>query len=221
MTRQLVWIVSCWLCGLAAVAPAWAGSYEDFFAAIERDSAPALRDVLSRGVDPNLVDPQGRPAIFVALAAPAPNTLSVLLQDPQTQVDVRNVNDETPLMMACLKGMADVAQVLMERGADVNKAGWTPLHYAATKGDERIIALLLEHYAYIDAESPNGSTPLMMAAMYGTDSAVRQLLAAGADPTLKNALGLTAADFARIAKKDALAAELDKRIRQQRGPAKW
>jgi ankyrin repeat protein len=70
------------------------------------------------------------------------------------------------------------------------------LHYAATGGQVALIQLLLEHHAYIDAESPNGTTPLMMAAQYGTLAAVKALLQAGADPTLKNQLGLTAEDFA-------------------------
>jgi ankyrin repeat protein len=56
--------------------------------------------------------------------------------------------------------------------------------------------LLLDAYAYIDAASPNGTTPLMMAAQYGSDDAVRLLLEEGADPTIKNDLSLTAVDFA-------------------------
>ena len=59
-----------------------------------------------------------------------------------------------------------------------------------------MIEHLLEHSAYIDAESPNGTTPLMMAAMYGSPEAVKSLIQAGADPTLKNQLGLSALDFA-------------------------
>jgi len=39
--------------------------------------------------------------------------------------------------------------------------------------------LLLDEHAYIDAASPNGTTPLMMAAHYGTPSAVKLLLEAG------------------------------------------
>jgi ankyrin repeat protein len=70
------------------------------------------------------------------------------------------------------------------------------LHYAASGGHVAVIEHLLEHSAYIDAESPNGTTPLMMAAMYGTPEAVKALIQAGADPTLQNQLGMSALDFA-------------------------
>jgi len=59
-----------------------------------------------------------------------------------------------------------------------------------------VIEFLLDQSAYIDAESPNGTTPLMMAAMYGSPEAVKVLIQAGADLTLKNQLGMTALDFA-------------------------
>jgi ankyrin repeat protein len=41
----------------------------------------------------------------------------------------------------------------------------------------------------------------MMAAQYGTPAAVKLLLDAGADPHLKNSLGLTALDFATQAER--------------------
>jgi ankyrin repeat protein len=70
------------------------------------------------------------------------------------------------------------------------------LHYAASGGHTAIIQLLLDESAYIDAESPNGTTPLMMAARYGSEKAVQLLITEGADLNLKNQLGLTALDFA-------------------------
>ena len=88
-------------------------------------------------------------------------------------------------MMAAIKGQADIAEKLIARDADVNKTGWTPLHYAASSGQLAIITMLIEKSAYIDAESPNGTTPLMMAAMYGTPAAVKLLLQEGADTQLK------------------------------------
>ncbi|MEY3124016.1 MAG: hypothetical protein RLZZ573_536, partial [Pseudomonadota bacterium] len=113
--------------------------------------------------------------------------------------------DESPLMLASLKGYLDLCKKLINRDADVNKPGWTPLHYAATGGHVAVIRLLLENHAYIDASSPNGSTPLMMAAMYGSASAVKLLLESGADSALKNDLGLTAIDFAlRVQHQDSV-----------------
>jgi uncharacterized protein len=173
-----------------------AGSYDDFFVAIKRDNPAAMRDLLARGFDPNTLSPNGEHGLMLAVREPSLKVASVLVAAKQTQVEHRNKSGESPLMMASIKGYLDLAQQLIERGADVNKTGWTPLHYAASGGQVAVINLLLEHHAYIDASSPNGSTPLMMAALYGSPGAVKTLLEAGADPTIKNDLGLTAIDFA-------------------------
>ena len=178
------------------VSSAFAGPYEDFVAALKQDDAWRVSQLLQRGFDPHAMGPRRQSGLFLALQEPAPKVARVLVRWPGTRIDERNAADETPLMMAALKGHQGVAQLLIERGADVNKTGWAPLHYAATGGHVALIELLLEHHAYIDAESPNGTTPLMMAAQYGTLAAVKALLEAGADPTLKNQLGLTAEDFA-------------------------
>jgi ankyrin repeat protein len=61
--------------------------------------------------------------------------------------------------------------------------------------------LLIENHAYLDAESPNGTTPLMMAAHYGTPMATKLLLEEGADPRIKNQLGINALEFSRKANK--------------------
>jgi ankyrin repeat protein len=177
-------------------SPVFAGSYEDFFSAIERDDAPAVAQLIRLGFDPNTPSPQGLHPLFAAINAPAPKVAHALAQAPATKVDLRNAHDETPLMMASIKGMDVLVKLLIDRDADVNKTAWTPLHYAASNSRLVVMNMLLDHHAYIDAPSPNGTTPLMMAAMYGSPSAVKLLLEAGADPTIKNDLGLSAIDFA-------------------------
>jgi ankyrin repeat protein len=61
-----------------------------------------------------------------------------------------------------------------------------------------MMRLLIENDAYIDAESPNGTTPLMMAAYYASPNAVKLMLEEGADPLLKNQDGQTALDMALV-----------------------
>ncbi len=205
--------------GLGLAAPCiWAGAYEDFFVAIVRDDDAAIAALLRRGFDPNTRDPKGQVGLTLALQNGSFKAFMALLASTQVTVEARNAQDESPLMMAALKGNLAAVKALLERDADVNKTGWTPLHYAASAGSRQhlaIIALLLENHAYIDATSPNGTTPLMMAAQYGSNEAVQLLLDEGADPTLKNQLGLTAADFAlrvsRTESADKIASAIRKR----------
>ena len=177
--------------------PAFAGSYDDFFKAVQQDDAFKVKQLLQRGFDVNTVGPAGLPALLIAVRQPSPKVLAVLVDARGLQAEVRNDKDESALMLAALAGMHDVCERLISRDADVNKTGWTPLHYAATGGHAPVIRLLLEHYAYVDAESPNQTTPLMMAAMYGNAASVAMLLDAGADSSLRNAAGLSALDFAQ------------------------
>jgi uncharacterized protein len=197
-----------------------AGSYEEFFRAIKHDDAQAVRGLLRRGFDPNTVNPKGEPALIQAFKEGSLKVIDVLVDAPQTQIEVRTLQDESPLMLAALKGYVDICEKLIDRDADVNKPGWAPLHYAATGGHDAVVLLLLENAAYIDAASPNGSTPLMMAAHYGTASAVRVLLDAGADVSVKNDLGLTALDFAMRGQRPESAAIIAEFQRAQQ-PKGW
>ena len=202
-----------------------AGSFEDFFSAIQRDDARALTALLQRGFDPNTRDAKGQPGLLLAVREPAPNALRVLLNAKNIQVEARNSQDESPLMMAAIRGQLDIARQLIDKDADVNKPGWAPLHYAvsSTQGDALAVAkLLLDNSAYVDAASPNGTTPLMMAAMYGPPEAVKLLLEESADPSLKNQLGLTAIDFARRANRNDVAELIATAIRaRQPNKGKW
>ena len=197
------------------------GSYEDFFAAIKKDDAGTVTSLLKRGFDANTRDEKGLHGLHLALQEPSLKVAAVLMDWEKTTVESRNAADESPLMLASLKGLLPVVVKLIERGADVNKPGWAPLHYAATKGHLDVMNVLLENHAYIDAASPNGTTPLMMAAMYGTPSAVKLLLEAGADPALKNVQGLTAIDFAQRDKRLDSAEIIAAFVRSQQPKGKW
>ena len=174
-----------------------AGSYDDFFNAVKQDNARKVKELLINGFDANTPDTKDLSGLHLAVLEPSPKAALVLIEWAKTDVNQLNKKGESALMLAALKGNQQIAEKLIKKGGDVNKTGWTPLHYAATGGWVPIVNLLLENSAYIDAGSSNGTTPLMMAAMYGTSAAVNFLLQEGADPAIKNQQGLTALDFAQ------------------------
>ncbi|HRK40096.1 MAG TPA: ankyrin repeat domain-containing protein [Burkholderiaceae bacterium] len=211
-------------CAVACAGTAQAGSFEDFFTAVQRDDAATLARLASLGFDLNTTNAQGQHALHLAMREPSSRVLTYLIQQPSVNVEARNPKDESPLMLAVLRGHWAVAKALLARGADVNKTGWAPLHYAASfNGKDAVeqVQWLLDNHAYIDAESPNGTTPLMMAAQYGSEEVARLLLQEGADAALRNQLQLTAIDFATRAGRASLAEVIGQAVRTRGPKAKW
>jgi len=194
---------------LIGSAAGFASSYVDFFRSVNVDDAGTVKSLLARGFDPNTPDESGHVPLYLALRGESTRVLTVLLDHPGLKVDATNTADETPLMMAALRGQFESTQRLLARGAAVNRPGWTPLHYAASGPEPKVVALLLEQGALVDAPSPNRTTALMMAARYGSEDSVRLLRARGADVNARNELGLNAADFARLGGRESLTKALE------------
>ncbi|MBP8149930.1 MAG: ankyrin repeat domain-containing protein [Limnohabitans sp.] len=182
--------------GFFFVFLAQAGSYDDFFKAVSFDDVKTVQSLLQRGFDPNTVDSKARPALILAIQEPSPKVAELLIQWPGTQIHVRNPAGETPLMLAALRGQVPLVEMLIEKKAAIHHPGWSPLHYAATGGHTAIVDLLIKRGAAVNAESPNGTTPLMMAARYGSAHSVKSLIQSGSDLLKQNQQGLTAFDFA-------------------------
>lgn len=193
-----------YLIAALGIASANAGAYEDFFAAVSRDDGAAVQSLVKRGFDPNSRDPAGQTALHLALRDRSPRVVKALWESPQLDVNSINASGESPLMMAALRGDLDRVVQLLGRGAKVHQDGWSPLHYAATGPEPKVVALLLERGAPIDALSANRTTPLMMAAGYGAEASVDLLLARGADKRLRNDRDLDAAGFAKIGGREFL-----------------
>ncbi|MGJ7491937.1 ankyrin repeat domain-containing protein [Variovorax sp. ZT4R33] len=211
-----------YLFAVALFSAAHADSFSDFFRAVRSDNASGVQSLLRRGFDPNTRDEHGLTGLLIAIREPSPRVIEALLSSPQINVEIRNGNDESPLMLAAIKGQMDLVKQLIARDADINKPGWTALHYAASSGQVEIMKLLLEKYAFIDAQSPNGTTPLMMAAMYGSPESVKLLLDEGADPLMKNQQNMTAVDFARRGQRPDAVELLSVAIRAKRpSDGKW
>jgi len=177
---------------VAQKAPA---ASDQFWEAVARDDAERVQTLLLRGADTNAVHPQFGPAIVVAARERAWTVVRELAGIAGTRVDAPNARGETAAMLAALHGNLDIVRLLVEKGAEVNRPGWTPLHYAAVSGNVDLLRYLIDQNAYIDAQSPNHTTPLMMAARHDRLDAVRMLVEAGADPTPRNDTGRNAADY--------------------------
>lgn len=214
-------ILTVWL---AVAGLARADATTDYTRAILRDNESMVIALTLRGFDLNARTENGEPGLTYALRLGSLTVADFLLSQRNVNVEARNPQGETPLMMAALKGHLAQARRLIERGAQVNKPGWTPLHYAAT-GDTpsslEMVRLMLTHHAYIDAESPNRSTPLMMAARYGSPAVVKLLLEEGADALVKNEQGLSALDFAQQAGRPEAAGIIAAFVRSQQPAGRW
>jgi len=185
----------------------------DYFRAIGVDNALTVSQLLDSGFDPNTPDDKGQVGLFLALREGSIKVAEVLLRHPRLKLDATNAAGETPLMMAALRGNLEWTQRLLDRGAQFDREGWTPLHYAASGPEPKVVALLLDRGARIESRSPNGTTPLMMAARYGSEEGAELLLARGADVAARNDLGLGAVDFARQGGRENLAARLQRMTR--------
>ena len=106
---------------------------------------------------------------------------------------------QTPLHLAARQNSYDVAQLLINRGADVNEtdkdkdgeSGWTPLHYAAKKNAAEVAQLLLRRGADGNATSKSGLTPLHTAVRYKAREVTQLLIGHGANVNAKNDNGNT------------------------------
>jgi ankyrin repeat protein len=205
-------ILSCFIQFTAAYATPQTSEKafaEKIIYAARFDDIQTIKQFARQDGNVNLTEPdRGESLLMICVRENSAKVFDFLLQHPQINLDQRAKNGDTAIMLAVYLEQKDLVQRLINAGAQVNQIGWTALHYAAVVGNHQIMMLLLEQHAYIDAETPNKTTPLMLAARRGEMVLVKLLIHEGADISLKNMLGWTAYDFAIEAERRDIAALL-------------
>lgn len=115
-------------------------------------------------------------------------------------VNARNEEEATLLMLASYAGNLAMVEALIEAGADVNAQdarGWSPITRAVynaehNRGFAEVVQVLINAGANIEAPITYGVRPLMLAAGYGETAVVEVLLQANAEVLAKNEGGYTA-----------------------------
>ena len=106
----------------------------------------------------------------------------------------------TPLWIAALKGHKDVVNLLLNKGAEIDKRddyGKTPLHVAAW-GHLHVVELFLDRGAQHDSRNRGGRAPLHMAAEGGHKDVVKVFLDHGTDVDIKDNYGFTPLTWAAM-----------------------
>lgn len=142
--------------------------------------------------------PDGSERLYQAIRNDDLATLRTLVRE--ADIDTRDRQGQTPLMLAAAFGSVDAVRLLLTQGADVravSTGGVTALHWAATNPAK--VRLLLDAGADVNAVSQIGRTPLIVAASAnGSAEAVRLLLAKGAKVNVADDIGTTPISTAAI-----------------------
>ena len=170
-----------------------------------------VKILLQKGLDINCKNDDGETPLYYAmyvryfpLGCKATHALKMtkFLIKSGAKIDEATVSKETPLTHAITKANVGVVKLLISYGANVNRirdSDSTPLHYAARCYHRKteIIKILIDNGADVNALYKNLKiSALHYVAASCSSKAVKLLLESGADPEMRNVLGLTPFDIA-------------------------
>jgi ankyrin repeat protein len=140
---------------------------------------------------------------FVEYAACGDRAIVELFLAAGLNVNARNKDGRSAILLAAQDGRADVVQTLLVHRADIDQPsqgeyeqGKTALMFAAQRGHAKIVEMLLDAGVKVNATNHAGKTALMYAAEAGWTAAVQMLLARGASIDIHTMHGWTALLFA-------------------------
>jgi len=166
------------------------------YAAAELADPSMVAKLLAAGADPNVALMSGETPLMAASGRGNVETVKALLKGGANP-NLKEANaGQTALMWAISNQQVSTIEALVKGGADVNagsKSGFTPLMFAAQKGDADISRILIKAGAKVNEPQPRtGLTALMVASAMVHPKAVDALLEAEADANIADTNGYAA-----------------------------
>ncbi|KAF3910665.1 Ankyrin-1 [Orbilia brochopaga] len=164
------------------MAPKKVTNNEPFMIAVRTGRLAQVRQLLEAGEDPDMHTDTGWTPLHSATWNRQLAVVKLLLEHHAPLEAI--FKHRTPLGKAIERGYLDLAEVLLEAGADIEAGSgtdWTPLIIATSTGNLRSVKWLLDHGANVNAQSGRGWTGLHEAAFNGYTEIVRLLLKHKAD----------------------------------------
>jgi ankyrin repeat protein/serine/threonine protein kinase len=177
-------------------------------------SIEIVKYLLECGAELDRTDRNGDTALMIAAKFGRLELVKFFLEKGAS-LNEGNRQGFTLLHMAADHGHAELVEFFLGRGLDVNARSatqYTPLHSAANGCFTNevhylaVLKVLLAHGADVNARMQGDQTPLHRAAGWGRPQILQALLAAGADPTARDADGKTALDIAKVSDETRLRA---------------
>ena len=138
-----------------------------------------VKMLVEAGAGVRVTDDEGSTCLQDAAGCGHINTVRYLVGLPDVDVNHRDGNNYTALHYASAEGDADVVQLLIDAGADIeikNCNGHCPLHNACSSGALDNVKMLVRAGAGVNVTENKTATCLTLAAIFGHTETVRYLV---------------------------------------------
>ena len=158
--------------------------------------------LLEKGADVSIQASNGTTALSLACQYNMPSIITKILTQDKDQLNIKDKNNETPLIWVLRNQQESIALTMLDQGADANirnqgKEGESPIHLACLYGMEAVVAKIIEgDKEQVNVKDKQDRTPLMHAIKSGNQSLVNRIMESDVDLKVMDQQGYTALHLA-------------------------